>query len=491
MQVETILNIKSNQIKGSKNKWVLLALGAVLLGFTGMRWNVPIFAWVALVPFLRYTRLNYSFWLLLISLILIQTVSTFRIVSAPFHAFIALSSGIQGGIVFSLLLWIHNWIRMKTKDSYWNLFSFAFLFTIIEWLGGISSEFGVWGMMANSQLSNLILLQSASIFGATGLSFLIYWCNVLIERTLFEFETNKTLSNSLRIHQIIYISILVSLYMFGAIRLTLPIKGESVKFATVTSHKDIQSFWNNELENKINTDLVIERTIQASKEGAKIVVWNEGGVLVQKNEEEMFLQRIRSLAKEHQVEIIAAIVVPLKSDKFFMENKIHWISNEGEIRQTYFKQFIPPGEPIAKIDSEIKVFQTQFGKASTAICYDFDSLSLTKTHAELGAGVVLISASDWKGIDPFHTQMAVLRGIENGTTIVRSTRGALSGIYDSYGRTKGSLEYFERNDGVLVASAPTLPVETIYRKYGNWLVGLGFLFFISFGIRFFFLKTNL
>ena len=174
-----------------------------------------------------------------------------------------------------------------------------------------------------------------------------------------------------------------------------------------------------------------------------------------------------------------------------MENKIHWISNEGEIRQTYFKQFIPPGEPIAKIDSEIKVFETQFGKASTAICYDFDSLSLTKTHAELGAGVVLISASDWKGIDPFHTQMAVLRGIENGTTIVRSTRGAQSGIYDSYGRTKGSLEYFERNDGVLVASAPTLPVETIYRKYGNWLVGLGFLFFISFGIWFFLLKTNL
>ncbi|MCZ8341478.1 MAG: acyltransferase [Leptospira sp.] len=488
--MEKLLNINSNSIKVSNYKWILLGLGAILLGFTGMRWNIPIFAWVALVPFLRYIRLDYSFWVLLVSLIFIQTISTFRIVSEPFHAFIALSSGIQGGIVFSLLLWIQNWIRKKTNDSYWNVFCFAFLFAIMEWLGGISSEFGVWGMMANSQLSNLVLLQSASILGATGLSFIIYWSNVLIERTWFELETTQSLSKHLKYHLILFMGVLVGLYMYGAIRLTLPIQGETLKFATVTSQKDIQSFWNHPLENQANTDLVISRTIQAAKEGAKVVVWNEGGVLVQKNDENSFLQRIQILASEQKIEIIAAIVIPLKPGEFFMENKIHWISNTGEIRQTYFKQFIPPGEPISKVDSDVKVFDTPFGKLSAAICYDFDSLSLTKTHSDLGTGVTLIAASDWKGIDPFHTQMAILRGIENGTTIVRSTRGALSGIFDAYGRTRGSLEYYERNDGVLVASAPTKPIETIYRKYGNWIVGLGFLFLITFGIRSFLLRSG-
>ncbi|WP_243401409.1 hypothetical protein [Leptospira harrisiae] len=204
--------------------------------------------------------------------------------------------------------------------------------------------------------------------------------------------------------------------------------------------------------------------------------------MVHRKGEDSFLKKISSLALEKEIEIIAAYIVPLKENEFFMENKLYWIGKDGAVRQVYFKQFIPPGEPISHVTSEIKTIDVGWGNATVAICYDFDNLKLTKKHAELGTGISLISASDWKGIHPFHTEMAVLRGIENGSSIVRSTRGGLSGIYDSYGRAKGTLDYFEENDGVLVSSVPTNQIPTLYRLLGNWMVGIGCLYFLISGL---------
>ncbi|TGL87218.1 acyltransferase [Leptospira congkakensis] len=463
-------------------KWFLLSIGGIFIGFTGMNWNVPIFVWIAMVPFLRYIRLGHSIWVLLFSLILIQSLSTMRIVSEPYHIGIAILSGAQGGIVFTILLWVWNKLRIKFPKQISPILSFAFLFTIIEWIGGYSSELGVWGMFANSQINNLHLLQSASIFGATGISFIIYLINGSIEQSLSDLISNSKVSKNSLYSLLTCFLLLVVIYFYGAFRITIPIEGKSIKVGTVTSKMEIQTIWKDPVQNQLNRNLVFTRTIQAAKEGAKVVVWNEGAVIVQRTEEKVFLEKISKLAKENQIELIAAYVVPIRDTEFFLENQLHWIGKDGSTRQIYFKQFIPPGEPVSHIPSEIKVIDVEGVKMSVAICYDFDSLQLTKKHGELGTGISLVPASDWKGINPFHTEMAVLRGIENGTSVVRSTRGALSGIYDAYGRAKGTLDYYEENDGVLVASVPTSPVFTIYRHLGNWVVGLGVLYFLCSGI---------
>ncbi|MCG6145660.1 nitrilase-related carbon-nitrogen hydrolase [Leptospira bandrabouensis] len=468
-------------MKFFNQKRYLLFMGGVFLGFTGMNWNIPFFAWFALVPFLRYVRLGHSWWILLFSLILIQTASTMRIVSEPFHIGIAFVSGIQGGIVFTILLWIWNQIRLKFSNHISPILSFAFLFTIVEWLGGNGSALGVWCMFANTQINNLILMQSASLFGATGISFLIFFVNGSFEQTLSELIFNSTISKNSRISLITCFLLFVGLLFYGAFRLTNTIEGKSIKVGTVTSKIEIQTMWLDPIANQKNTEIVFQRTKQAADEGAKVIVWNEGAVLINRKEEDYFLKKVSNLAKEIESEIIAAYIVPLKEKEFFMENKLYWIGKDGSTRQIYFKQFIPPGEPVSHTPSEIRAIETEWGKMSVAICYDFDSLQLTKKHAELRTGVTFIPASDWKGINPFHTEMATLRGIENGSSIVRSTRGALSGIYDAYGRPKGTLDYYEDNDGVLVASVPISVVPTLYQSLGNWMIALGGFYFLVSG----------
>jgi apolipoprotein N-acyltransferase len=64
---------------------------------------------------------------------------------------------------------------------------------------------------------------------------------------------------------------------------------------------------------------------------------------------------------------------------------------------------------------------------SGALCYDYDFPALAAQHGSLGVDLVALPSSDWRGIDPIHTQMAAVRAIEQGVSIVRST--VLSTVY--------------------------------------------------------------
>lgn len=118
-----------------------------------------------------------------------------------------------------------------------------------------------------------------------------------------------------------------------------------------------------------------------------------------------------------------------------------------------------------------------YGRVAGAICYDYDFPSLGQEHAALGTQLAVVPSSDWRGIDPFHTQMAAIRGIEGGYSVLRPVRWATSTATDAYGRVRGSLSYFELNDRVLVAQVPITQVQTVYAAIGDalpWtcLVGL-------------------
>jgi apolipoprotein N-acyltransferase len=80
---------------------------------------------------------------------------------------------------------------------------------------------------------------------------------------------------------------------------------------------------------------------------------------------------------------------------------------------------------------------------------------------------VVLPASDWKGIDPFHSQNARVRAIEGGFSVLRPTRWATSTAFDAYGRLRGALPAFEKNERILFATVPTEHVPTLYTKIGD------------------------
>ena len=83
---------------------------------------------------------------------------------------------------------------------------------------------------------------------------------------------------------------------------------------------------------------------------------------------------------------------------------------------------------------------------------------------------VALPSSDWRGIDPIHTEMAALRAIEQGFSIVRSTRFGLSAGIDPFGRTRARRSSFETDDRVLLVDLPRHGIPTAYRRMGDALV---------------------
>jgi apolipoprotein N-acyltransferase len=113
--------------------------------------------------------------------------------------------------------------------------------------------------------------------------------------------------------------------------------------------------------------------------------------------------------------------------------------------------------------------EAPFGRAGGAICYDYDYPGMGLEHARLGVGIVALPSSDWRGIDPIHTQMAALRAIEGGFSLVRSTRFGLSGAIDAHGRLRARRSSFDGGDRVLVAELPARPTPTLYGRVGDAL----------------------
>ena len=84
----------------------------------------------------------------------------------------------------------------------------------------------------------------------------------------------------------------------------------------------------------------------------------------------------------------------------------------------------------------------------------------------------MVPSSDWLGIDPIHTQMASVRAIENGVSLLRSTRWGLTAAYDPYARARAWQSSFDASDGVVVASLPRAGVPTLYTRIGDGFAAL-------------------
>jgi apolipoprotein N-acyltransferase len=113
-----------------------------------------------------------------------------------------------------------------------------------------------------------------------------------------------------------------------------------------------------------------------------------------------------------------------------------------------------PGEPILVGHDPQTAIDTAFGRLSGALCYDYDYPAIAAEHGRLGADIVALPSSDWRGIDPIHTEMATMRAIEQGLSIVRSTRFGLSAGIDPHGVMRARRSSFETQGRILWIDSP-------------------------------------
>jgi apolipoprotein N-acyltransferase len=308
-----------------------------------------------------------------------------------------------------------------------------------------------------------VLWQIASLFGLSAIGFLLASVSGVIATALTIAEPRGMLPWA-----VAAATLVLGAYGFGAWRLDAgrP-EGRSVRAAAVTTAVGLdERGLPNDAVLLAAVDELFARSERAVELGAELVVWNEAAAMLRSEHEVDVIARGRELARRHGVELVMGYAVLVDEDPFSFRNEYVWIDREGELVERYAKHHPVPGEPSIRGEEPLRVHDHPYGKAAGALCYDYDFPAMALEHARLGADLVVVPSSDWRGIDPYHTEMARVRAIEGGFSVLRPVRWAASAGFDSLGRVRGWMPA-EDTTGVMVVSLPTERVDTIYSRVGD------------------------
>jgi apolipoprotein N-acyltransferase len=458
-----------------------LAMGIATLALTHMSFSIEIMAWISSVPFLIYLSLTQG-WksrlTLFLALVLAWSLVVTKIISDPIPLVLVLLYSIPISLFHlpGYLIW------GRFKNQKYALFLFPVIMIIMEWIQYTFTPLASWGVAAYTMHDNVSLIQTVSLFGLAGLSFLIYWVNVSIANIIVKRKI------SIPTFQLPLIILLLFIF-FGSIRYDMSKANgrDTVTVAAVGTDSEASGL---PLPTKERTEqtktALFKRTKTAAEGGATIISWNEAAIFIMPEDEKEWINSIKELAAELNITLVASYVVPISTAPLKYENKYQFIDSSGNISHTYLKHKPVPGEPAVQGKSPLKVADIKGTKVAAAICYDYDFPYLAKGYGELGADMVILPSSDWRGIDPIHTEMAAFRAVEQGHSVLRSTRFGLSAAISPYGEMVSQMSSFDDNDKIMYSQLPTKGVTTLYSIIHDTLIYICIVFiliFLSVSIR--------
>ena len=475
----------------NKSFAVFIILSFLVYIMSNGEWCIPIFAWIYPILFLCMIYLNRTrkVYLIIGSIYAIGFVVQFgRVIGMDIQICIIVS------ILLSFLKILPYIYWSKSKMRFQDTIIFASIMVTIEYiiylvypiLGGLSDAY--------TQYQNLYLLQIVTITGIYGITFLIYWTAAMV----IWIWNNKSKKECIRKYIIVYGSVIGLVFAYGVVMFHFAGNSDkSVRIAGVTvpisellnNDEDVYStFYTNTFtdENITNArsklasvaDELFLKTELEAQAGAKIVFWSELNGAVLKQDEDMLLQRASDMAKQEEIYLIVSLLVktPYVDLK---ENKTVAFNPQGELISEYFKHGRSIGELCQKGDGILKSFDTEYARIAPFICSDMAFVSKIQQAGRDNVDILIVPASDWKEMTLLATKTAIMRGVENGSNIIRHTNNGMSIVSDFRGSVLAQTDYFQSDTKTLSAQVITKGRFTLYSYIGNLFVYLCNLYLLG------------
>ena len=462
--------------------WLALALGCLVLPFAYGVDNVPCAAWLAPLFLLRFARTQ-RLWISMPVLLAVQMAAAAFQMRGMFPGDgVAYWVTLTVTAVPTLIPYAIDRAMLRRLSGLAATLFFPLAYAAIDYLGSFS-PYGSWGAVGYSQYGELALLQLAAVTGLWGVTFLIGWF-AAVGNLIWESGWKSRLG----VRAGAAFLLILTLVLFGGgLRLTaFAPHSPTVRIASLSAEPladppalerlvqgratadDLEQIraWAKD----VDADL-LRRADLAARNGARIVFWAEGNASVLKDDEPALLAGGSRLAARDGIYLGMALAVWVPGAARVLENEIVMIEPDGTIAWHYRKAHPVPGAEAAMAapsDGKLRVLDTPFGRLSAAICFDADFPQTLRQAGALKADIVLNPSNEWAAIDPWHTQMASLRAIEEGASIVHQASHGLSAAFDYHGNRLAAVDYFRSADSTMIADVPTRGVRTLYSRLGDW-----------------------
>ena len=357
---------------------------------------------------------------------------------------------------------------------------FHFIFCIswlyIEWL--ISWVFtGLpWSLIGYTLSISDVLIQSSSIFGILGLSFITVYVGSI-------FYSRKMLFARIAICLVI----VGSMVYYGSDRLNNnPTELSEVKVRIVQPSIPQTDKWNSNIFWQ-NLNQQIE---MSNRDGEPdIIVWSEAALTVPYYHKPVYNALGSVFTKEGQILLSGGVNDNQKQDEDYeVYSSLIALGSNGELQFDYHKaHLVPFGEyipfskilPLTKITHgaidytpgtrEILYLEALNLYIQPLICYEsiFSAeAKISNSEADL---IVNITNDSWygKSSGPYqHFEISRMRAIENGLPMIRAGNNGISAIIDPVGRVLQKLDLNQVSiiDGMIPLK---LLMPTIYSEYGQ------------------------
>ena len=402
-----------------------------------------------------------------------------------------LLQAIPGGLIFVFYRLIGKTDAFK-RFSILRPFAFSALWVIFEWSSTLHWTGVPWGRLALGQIEMLPMLQSASLFGSYFVSFLILTVNGLLAYSLV-FAEKK------RLCALAACGVLVANFAFGVVAQSIPAKEENtLRAAVLQPNVGSQEKWGDSEE--LTMERCEEFTRKAAEEGAELLILPETVFPFELGYDDYLIDFFADLATEYDVYfLIGAFYTDKRGDEY---NGLYLMTPDGELSETIYgkrhlvpfgeyvpmREFVetvfPPLSDIAMLDSDLaagkdsSLFETEWGRVGSLICFDSIYEQLTLDSVRDGADLMVISSNDSWFFDSAavyqHQAQAQLRAIESGRYILRSANTGISTIISPKGELLAWIDPLV--DGYAVSDVATISQNTLYTVVGNLFVYLSMIF---------------
>ncbi len=371
-------------------------------------------------------------------------------------------------LVFALavLLWRQFVLAGKLGRA---ALSFASVWVTFEYALQALSANSTYGDLAYSQMNCLPVLQVASLGGPSGIDFFLFF----IPGALAALMVGKaTLSHKLILTGAVG-SLLTLTLAWGASRLAnTSRKDPQIRVGLVAS--DVK-------ENRFPQDraaqqrLFREYNTQISRlidDGAELVVLPEKIAPVESRPQFNAL---------HDSDAVVLVGVELAAGGHrYNEALLSWPGSAELWHYIYRKHHLVPGfEDRETPGKERLVIPTVSGKWGVQICKDLDFPALSRQYGKDEVGLMIVPAWDFILDDWLHDRMAVMRGVEDGFTIVRVAKQGRMSVSDDRGRILAEKSSSAEPFSTLLANAPVHHTMTLYTRFGDWFAWVNILWLIG------------
>jgi apolipoprotein N-acyltransferase len=342
---------------------------------------------------------------------------------------------------------------------------------------------------------------TASLIGVFGPGFLVAWFAPMINALWEENWNIKNLGNS----GLVYGAIMTSVLVFGGTIISFPQEAkDTVSIAGITLENGFfdrmaaSDLYVDELFDlnpaaiaelmsspKSHLDEMRQKTLEAIRGGAEIIVWQEYALAVESSVAENYLQEMQNLADKENVYLLvsyARLLNEQERDNRVMTNMGVIFTPDGEIGWEYEKAFPAPGYEEFMVETgpkDIPYLDTPYGRIGQAICADMLYPHYIREAATKNIDLLFVPSFDSLTMTPLLTFSSAYRAIENGFTMIRIAGDGHSAVIDPYYRHWAGQNSFEQGTPNFYVNVPVVSKKTFYASLGYIFPFIVLLFLIS------------